>query len=61
MAEGEEDQWLFGFGSLIWKPDVPFLEQRAAFLPNYVRRFWQGVSRFGVRISGEIVRSSFFF
>lgn len=34
--------WLFGYGSLIFKADFPFLERRPASVMNWVRRFWQG-------------------
>ncbi len=34
--------WVFGYGSLIWRPSFPFLERRTALLRGYVRRFWQG-------------------
>jgi cation transport regulator ChaC len=34
--------WLFGYGSLIWRPDIPYLETQPASLRGYVRRFWQG-------------------
>jgi cation transport protein ChaC len=40
--DGHEELWLFGYGSLIYKADFPFLECRRATLPGYVRRFWQG-------------------
>ena len=36
------DVWLFGYGSLIWRPDFSFREKRAARLRGYTRRFWQG-------------------
>jgi len=36
------DVWLFGYGSLIWRPDIPFLERRVARAHGWVRRFWQG-------------------
>jgi glutathione-specific gamma-glutamylcyclotransferase len=34
--------WIFAYGSLIFRPSFPYLERRRAFLPNYMRRFWQG-------------------
>lgn len=36
------DVWLFGYGSIIWRTEFPFTARRAARLPGYVRRFWQG-------------------
>lgn len=34
--------WLFGYGSLIYKADFPFIERRPAKILNWARRFWQG-------------------
>ncbi|QJE01297.1 gamma-glutamylcyclotransferase [Massilia forsythiae] len=34
--------WLFGYGSLIFKADFPFLERRPAHIAGWTRRFWQG-------------------
>jgi cation transport regulator ChaC len=34
--------WIFAYGSLIFRPSFAYVERRRAFLPGYVRRFWQG-------------------
>jgi len=34
--------WLFAYGSLIWRPDIPVLERRPASAHGWTRRFWQG-------------------
>ena len=34
--------WIFGYGSLIWRPAMAFRSCRVARLAGWKRRFWQG-------------------
>ncbi|OZI46881.1 gamma-glutamylcyclotransferase [Bordetella genomosp. 5] len=43
----DEDVWVFGYGSLIWRPDFDFLERRLATLRGHHRALclWSRVNR----------------
>ncbi len=36
------ETWIFGYGSLTWRPDFPHRERRPAWVSGRARRFWQG-------------------
>ncbi len=40
--EGQDEVWLFGYGSLLWKADFDYIERRPAHIHGWARRFWQG-------------------
>ena len=39
MATGDDGFWVFGYGSLLWKPGFSYAEQRLARLDGFHRRF----------------------
>jgi len=38
----QDEIFIFGYGSLVWKPDFECSKKFIACLPGYERRFWQG-------------------
>ncbi|XP_064183366.1 glutathione-specific gamma-glutamylcyclotransferase 1-like [Anguilla rostrata] len=41
MAE-KTSLWIFGYGSLVWKPDFKFKMSEIGYIQGYKRRFWHG-------------------
>ena len=41
MTAASELVWVFGYGSLIWRPAMAYVMRRAARVTGWSRRFWQ--------------------
>lgn len=37
-----DDVWIFGYGSIVWKPDFPFAERAPGWIEGWSRHLWQG-------------------
>ncbi len=36
------ERWIFGYGSLVWRPAFDHVEQAPGFVRGFARRLWQG-------------------
>ena len=41
LDSSDGEFWLFGYGSLVWKPPPHVDERVPGYITGYVRRFWQ--------------------
>lgn len=53
---GTSDLWVFGYGSLIWRPDFDFAERRAAQVQGWHRalKMWSRVNRGSPEVPGLV-------
>ena len=42
MSDESGVGWVFGYGSLVWRPDFPHVERHTGWIGGWRRRFWQG-------------------
>lgn len=38
----KETLWIFGYGSLVWKPGFSYKKSKVGHITGYKRRFWHG-------------------
>ncbi|XP_061560442.1 glutathione-specific gamma-glutamylcyclotransferase 1 [Phycodurus eques] len=41
-AKSSSSLWIFGYGSLVWKPDFKYKRSEVGYIRGYKRRFWHG-------------------
>lgn len=67
IIAGKTSLWIFGYGSLVWKPDFKYQRSMVGYIQGYKRRFWHGdnfhrgndeLVRWGIclLVNGNIIR-----
>ena len=53
---GDEDLWIFGYGSLIWRPEFEFSERRSAHVHGWHRalKMWSTINRGTPQVPGLV-------
>lgn len=42
IIKEKSNLWIFGYGSLVWKPDFAYKKSKIGYIKGYKRRFWHG-------------------
>lgn len=42
VVHGKSSLWIFGYGSLVWKPNFAHKRSTVGYIKGYKRRFWHG-------------------
>lgn len=42
VPKSSSSLWIFGYGSLVWKPDFKYKQSKVGYIRGYKRRFWHG-------------------